>query len=233
MPSSFGTEFTMAHFVEVHFGEFVDPAPDPDYGPRTATLRPPAGYPLLVKDAFTGADLSPIITNADGYWKYTLPEDGRRILVSGNQGATYVGPLFSIESDIAVHDGSIGGGGGPSGTGTVKSINTVSPDPTSGDVHLTPADIGALGAGATIPASQVSGLKAVATSNSYNDLDNLPPSRDVNETSPGSWQLRPATPERCRWNTLPGSTSVPPTSGSTAGGVGMVPNYDIYLQWPA
>lgn len=82
---TFGTDVSPAQYVET---------PDPDNPGQVK--RPPAGTELLVKDSATLADLDPISTDAYGYWTYSTT-DVPGILVSGDNGGTWVGPLYSRE----------------------------------------------------------------------------------------------------------------------------------------
>jgi hypothetical protein len=80
---TFGTTINPAHYVEI---------PDPtDAG---QVIRPDAGVSLRVRNADTLADLTAITTTTYGYWSYTVA-DVPAILVSGDNGTTWVGPLYS------------------------------------------------------------------------------------------------------------------------------------------
>jgi len=93
MPT-FGTLYNPGIVVDV---------PDESYSDEegnTRTLRPPAATSMPVKDAATLVDLDPIILSAYGQWSYTTA-DASKILVSPDGGTTWVGPLYSAESDEA------------------------------------------------------------------------------------------------------------------------------------
>lgn len=87
----FGTDINPAHYVEV-----ADPA-NPGQ-----VKRPAAGAILKVRDSATLTDLPDITTTTYGYWSYTTT-DVPGILVSGDGGITWVGPLYSRESTDATH----------------------------------------------------------------------------------------------------------------------------------
>lgn len=87
---TFGTTSNPGYFTE---------APDP-LNPTAAPGRPAAGTVLLVKNAVTLADLPTITTGLYGYWAYTTV-DVPSILVSGDGGATWVGPLIGVEALLA------------------------------------------------------------------------------------------------------------------------------------
>jgi hypothetical protein len=59
--------------------------------------------------------------------------------------------------------------GGGTGTGTVQSVNTIGPD-ANGNITLTAADVDARALADPVPAADVSGLAAVATSGALADL---------------------------------------------------------------
>lgn len=86
MSNTFGTQVNPAHYVEV-----------PDGANPGQVKRPDAGATLLVKDAVTLVDLEPITTEQYGYWTYSTDDTVTRILVSGDGGVTWVGPLVSGE----------------------------------------------------------------------------------------------------------------------------------------
>lgn len=86
---SFGTNVSPSHFVEV-----ADPA-NPGQ-----TKRPAAGATLQARDAITNDGLAPITTAQYGYWSASYPGVDV-ILVSGDSGETWVGPLLSGEAELA------------------------------------------------------------------------------------------------------------------------------------
>jgi hypothetical protein len=90
---NYGTLVNPAHFAEI-----PDPA-DPTQPVRRS------GVVLLVRNALTLADLPAITTTLLGYWAYQTT-DVPSILVSGDNWATSVGPLYSREAmDAAVNQG--------------------------------------------------------------------------------------------------------------------------------
>lgn len=94
MSYTFGTLVDPAHYVEV---------PDPDNPGQVK--RPDAGATLLVRDAETLASLPSITTLLYGYWAYIHPTVPQ-ILVSGDGGSTWVGPLDAAEArSSAIHAG--------------------------------------------------------------------------------------------------------------------------------
>lgn len=85
------------------FGTLVDPAhyvETPDLANPGQVKRPDAGVVLQVKNAATLADLPTIVTLTYGYWSYSTVEVPA-ILVSGDGGTTWVGPLIAIEAQLA------------------------------------------------------------------------------------------------------------------------------------
>lgn len=123
MSNSFGTQINPAHYVEI---------PDPlNVG---QTKRPDAGATLLVKDAVTLSDLTPIITGTYGYWSYTADDTVNRILVSGDGGSTWVGPLVSGEFEArdsytkAEADARFQTSGGGSGFSTLGAQIALAPN---------------------------------------------------------------------------------------------------------
>jgi hypothetical protein len=91
----FGTQFDPAHFVELS-AVAVEAAS----GTVQVSPRPQAGATLQVRNAATLADLSPIVLDENGYWSY-VTIDIPSIFVSGDSGATWVGPLHSSEAQAA------------------------------------------------------------------------------------------------------------------------------------
>lgn len=258
MTYSFGTRYTPGHFFEVPDETYVDPDHDANVAAgisdRTRMVRPRAGYTFKVRDATTLADLPDVTTTDYGYWSFT-DEAIKSIRVSVDDWATAgIGPLIAVEAELegvqagttaiaaqtqaaaaaalaqqaidAVNSGSPGGG-----VGTVTQVAGVSPDVT-GNVPLTAASVGARPSATPVPAASVSGLASVATSGSYNDLSNQPPTLRVTQNVGGTWPNRPATSLQVSWYTQPGNTTPPATSGTTSGGVGMIPNFDLYIEMP-
>jgi hypothetical protein len=91
-----------------HFGTSVDPAhyvEIPDPANPGQVLRPDAGTVLKVRSAADLSDLPDVTTSTYGYWAYTTT-DIPQILVSGDAGATWVGPLTSGEAAT----GAVGAG---------------------------------------------------------------------------------------------------------------------------
>lgn len=93
---TFGTTVNPAHYVEV---------PDPNQPGQVK--RPPAGAVLKAQDAVVGTALADIVTVTYGYWAASEPGVDA-ILVSGDGGSTWVGPLLSIESEQAAAAGAGG-----------------------------------------------------------------------------------------------------------------------------
>jgi hypothetical protein len=85
---SFGTLTNPSHYVEI---------PDP-LNPGQV-LRPPAGTVLKARDYATGAALPDVTTTDFGYFAATTTAD--IIQVSGDGGLTWVGPLVSVEAQVA------------------------------------------------------------------------------------------------------------------------------------
>lgn len=81
---TFGTNTNPAHYVEV-----VDPLVPGQ------VKRPAAGVVLKARSYPDGTALSSITVGDYGYWSATFDVDA--ITVSGDDGATWVGPLFSSE----------------------------------------------------------------------------------------------------------------------------------------
>lgn len=91
----FGTQYDPAHYVELSAV-----AVEAISGTIQVAPRPPVGATLQVRNAATLADLTPIVVAENGYWSYTTV-DIPSILVSGDSGATWVGPLHSAEAQTA------------------------------------------------------------------------------------------------------------------------------------
>lgn len=82
---TFGTSVNPAHYVEV-----ADPS-NPGQ-----VMRPVAGTTLLARKSSDGSALADITTTTYGYWSATYT-DVDLIEVSGDDGASWVGPLLSAE----------------------------------------------------------------------------------------------------------------------------------------
>jgi hypothetical protein len=93
MPT-FGTRSNPAHFVEV---------PDPSNPGQV--MRPPAGTTLMARSHPDGTALPDIVVGDYGYWD--LVADPNAITVSGDGGASWVGPLFSVEALTAAITGGL------------------------------------------------------------------------------------------------------------------------------
>ncbi len=92
----FGTNINPAHFVELAAVSVAAVAG----GTVKVSPRPAAGVTLQVRNAATLTALAPITLAENGYWSYTTV-DIPSILVSGDSGATWVGPLHSAEAQTA------------------------------------------------------------------------------------------------------------------------------------
>ena len=84
MPT-FGTATNPAHFVEI--ADALNPG---------QVKRPAAGLIIKARAHADASALSDITTTDYGYWAATFDVDA--IEVSGDDGATWIGPLFSVES---------------------------------------------------------------------------------------------------------------------------------------
>jgi hypothetical protein len=97
----FGTSVNPAHFVELAGVSVAAVAG----GTVKVSPRPAAGVTLQVRDASTLTALTSITLDENGYWSYTTV-DVPAILVSGDSGITWVGPLYSAEANAgAVESG--------------------------------------------------------------------------------------------------------------------------------
>lgn len=86
---TFGTAVNPSHYIEI---------PDPVNAGQVK--RPPAGTVLKVQNYATGAALANATAGVYGYFAYTTT-DVPQILVSGDNGSTWVGPLVSREATSA------------------------------------------------------------------------------------------------------------------------------------
>lgn len=92
----FGTSTDPAHFVEL----ITVPVETTDEAVVQVAPRPAAGVVLLARNSATLADLTSITLDENGYWS-AIYEDVPAILVSGDAGATWIGPLYSAEAQAA------------------------------------------------------------------------------------------------------------------------------------
>jgi len=142
----YGTSTDPAHFVEL----LTVPVETTDDEVVRVAPRPAAGTVLLARNAATLADLASITLDENGYWS-AIYEDVPAILVSGDAGATWIGPLYSAEAQAAAMTSGVnaqqaltnsasaittaqqalaiaqaGGGGGGGGGGSLELIRETS-----------------------------------------------------------------------------------------------------------
>ena len=86
---TFGTTVDMSHFVEI-----------PDPADPTQPKRPEVGRVLTLRNALTESIVGTVSTQALGYWGTTLT-DVPAVDVSADEGASWVGPLWSAEAQEA------------------------------------------------------------------------------------------------------------------------------------
>lgn len=161
-----------------------------------APARPPAGFVVKARLYADGTDLPDLILDAGGLWSYSWDDDAvTSAVLFGVPDDTGVvpddewdGPFWSDESlanaigaadlatqaiqQVEVLDGkvdSLAAQIDSSVAGVAKITTAVHPDGLTGTVNLTPAEIGARPAG-NVPASQVTGLAAVATDPTVSNL---------------------------------------------------------------
>lgn len=171
--------------------ETPDGAADAD-GFTPPPFRPPAGYVVKVRLYSTGAPLGDLVLGANGHYSYSWDDDAvtSAVQLSADGGVTvpWSKPRWSDESDenmmgstelasqasqqVEVLDGKVTALStqiDQSVAGVSKIVTAAHPDGLVGTVTLNAAEVGARPAG-KVPATDVTGLAAIATDPSVGNL---------------------------------------------------------------
>lgn len=134
MANTYGTRINPGSFIEV---------PDPDNPGQTK--RPDPGLTVYVRDADTGADLPPVVTDSYGYLPTFTVANATSIFLSTDPGwSNPIGPIASREAITAAIDAALTGGGGGQPGPAVDTLRSLLRPVTTLPVHPEPPTIGTM-----------------------------------------------------------------------------------------